>query len=90
VLRPGARDIEPEQLARIILDASREAQRDVGAQVVDVMTKFVGEGPALEAVKEHLPEGYAGDGKGDMFNTEKQRDKRSDDEYFENPPEVIK
>jgi DNA-binding protein YbaB len=90
VLRPGARDIEPEQLARIILDTSREAQRDVGAQVVDVMTKFVGEGPALEAVKEHLPEGYAGDGKGDVFNIEKQRDKRSDDEYFENPPEVIK
>jgi DNA-binding protein YbaB len=90
VLRPGARDIEPEQLARIILDTSREAQRDVGAQVVDVMTKFVGEGPALEAVKEHLPEGYAGDGKGDVYNIEKQRDKRSDDEYFENPPEVIK
>jgi DNA-binding protein YbaB len=90
VLRPGARDIEPEQLARIILDTSREAQRDVGAQVVDVMTKFVGEGPALEAVKEHLPEGYSGDGRGDVFNIEKQRDKRSDDEYFENPPEVIK
>jgi DNA-binding protein YbaB len=90
VLRPGARDIEPEQLARIILDTSREAQRDVGAQVVDVMTKFVGEGAALEAVKEHLPEGYTGDGRGDVFNIEKQRDKRSDDEYFENPPEVIK
>jgi DNA-binding protein YbaB len=90
VLRPGARDIEPEQLARIILDTSREAQRDVGAQVVDVMTKFVGEGPALEAVKEHLPEGYSGDGRGDVFNIEKQRDRRSDDEYFENPPEVIK
>lgn len=90
VLRPGARDIEPEQLARIILDTSREAQRDVGSQVVDVMTKFVGEGPALEAVKEHLPEGYAGDGRGDVFNLDKQRDKRSDDEYFENPPEVIK
>jgi DNA-binding protein YbaB len=90
VLRPGARDIEPEQLARIILDTSREAQRDVGAQVVDVMTKFVGEGAALEAVKEHLPEGYSGDGRGDVFSIEKQRDKRSDDEYFENPPEVIK
>jgi DNA-binding protein YbaB len=90
VLRPGARDIEPEQLARIILETSREAQRDVGAQVVDVMTKFVGEGAALEAVKEHLPEGYSGDGRGDVFNIEKQRDKRSDDEYFENPPEVIK
>jgi DNA-binding protein YbaB len=90
VLRPGAGDIEPEHLARIILQTSREAQRDVGAQVVDVMTKFVGEGAALEAVKEHLPEGYAGDGRDEVFNVEKQRDKRSDDEYFENPPEVIK
>lgn len=90
VLRPGAGDIEPEHLARIILQTSREAQRDVGAQVVDVMTKFVGEGAALEAVKEHLPEGYAGDGRDEVFNVEKHRDKRSDDEYFENPPEVIK
>ncbi|MGH3881663.1 MAG: YbaB/EbfC family nucleoid-associated protein [Actinophytocola sp.] len=90
VLRPGVRDIEPEHLARVILEATRQAQRDVGAQVVDVMTKFVGEGEALEAVKEHLPEGYTGDGKEDVFNIEKHRDKRPDDDYFENPPEVIK
>ena len=89
VLRPGVRDIEPEQLARIIMDTSRQAQRDVGAQVVDVMTKFVGEGAALEAVKEHLPEGYAGDGRDEVTKVEKLPDKRSDDEYFENPPEVI-
>lgn len=91
VLRPGAGDIEPEHLARVILETSREAQRDVGAQVVDVMTKFVGEGAALEAVKEHLPEGYAGDGRDDEPGTEKKpRGERTDDEYFENPPEVIK
>jgi DNA-binding protein YbaB len=90
VLRPGVREIEPEQLARVILETTRKAQRDVGAQVVDVMTKFVGEGAALEAVKEHLPEGYAGDGKDEVFSVEKQRDKRTDEEYFENPPEVIK
>ncbi|MGH3759968.1 YbaB/EbfC family nucleoid-associated protein [Actinophytocola sp.] len=90
VLRPGVRDVEPEHLAQVIMETTRQAQRDVGAQVVDVMTKFVGEGAALEAVKEHLPEGYAGDGRDDAFNIEKRRDKRSDDEYFENPPEVIK
>lgn len=90
VLRPGARDIEPERLARVILETTRQAQRDVGAQVVDVMTKFVGEGAALEAVKEHLPEGYAGDGRDEVFNLEAHRDKRPDDDYFENPPEVIK
>lgn len=91
VLRPGAGDIEPEQLARIILETTRQAQRDVGAQVVDVMTKFVGEGAALEAVKEHLPEGYAGDGRDEGFiKIERPQAQRSDDEYFENPPEVIK
>jgi len=90
VLRPGAADIEPEQLARIIIETSRQAQRDVGAQVVNVMTKFVGEGAALEAVKEHLPEGFTGDGRDEVFAVEKKHDKRSDDEYFENPPEVIK
>ncbi|OLF09297.1 hypothetical protein BLA60_19115 [Actinophytocola xinjiangensis] len=90
VIRPGAREIEPEHLARVILETTRAAQREVGAQVVDVMTKFVGEGAALEAVKEHLPEGYAGDGKDEVFNLEAQRDRRSDDDYFDNPPEVIK
>ncbi|GAB3461786.1 YbaB/EbfC family nucleoid-associated protein [Actinophytocola sediminis] len=90
VLRPGAREIEPEHLARVILETTRQAQREVGAQVVDVMTKFVGEGAALEAVKEHLPEGFAGDGRDEVFNLEAQRDKRPDDDYFDNPPEVIK
>jgi DNA-binding protein YbaB len=91
VLRPGAGDIDPEQLARVILETSRQAQRDVGAQVVDVMTKFVGEGAALEAVKEHLPEGFTGDGRDEGFiKIEKPQAQRSDDEYFENPPEVIK
>jgi len=96
VLRPGVAELEPEQLARVILETARQAQRDVGAQVVDVMTKFVGEGAALEAVKEHLPEGYTGDGKdegflkGDEIQVEKKRERRSDDEYFDNPPEVVK
>jgi DNA-binding protein YbaB len=92
VLRSGASDIEPEQLARVIMETSREAQRDVGAKVVDVMTKFVGEGAALEAVKEHLPEGYTGDGRDGGFVRDGgvPSQPRSDDEYFENPPEVVK
>lgn len=90
VIRPGAREIEPEHLARVILETTRQAQREVGAQVVDVMTKFVGEGAALEAVKEYLPEGFKGDGRDNVFGPEKQRDRRSDEEYFDNPPEVIK
>jgi hypothetical protein len=90
VLRPGTRDLEPEHLARVILETSRQAQRDAGQQVVDVMTKFVGEGAALEAVKEHLPEGFAGDGRDKPMDLVAHRDRRPDDEYFENPPEVIK
>jgi DNA-binding protein YbaB len=90
VLRSGVRDFEPQHLAQVILETTRQAQRDVGQQVVDVMTKFVGEGEALEAVKQHLPEGFAGDGKDDVFNLQAQRDTRPDDEYFDNPPEVIK
>lgn len=90
VLRPGARDFEPEHLARVILETSRQAQRDAGQQVVDVMTKFVGEGAALEAVKEHLPEGFTSDGKDRPLDLVAHRDTRPDDEYFDNPPEVIK
>jgi DNA-binding protein YbaB len=90
VLRPGARDFEPEHLARVILETSRAAQRDVGQQVVDVMTEFVGEGAALEAVKEYLPEGFTSDGKDKPLDVVAQRDTRPDDEYFDSPPEVIK
>jgi DNA-binding protein YbaB len=90
VLRPGARDFEPEHLARVILETSRAAQRDVGQQVVDVMTQFVGEGAALEAVKEYLPEGYTGDGEDKPLDLVAHRDTRPDDEYFDSPPEVIK
>jgi hypothetical protein len=90
VLRPGARDFEPEHLARVILETSRQAQRDAGQQVVDVMTKFVGEGDALEKVKEYLPQGFTKDGKDNPLDLVAHRDKRPDDEYFDSPPEVIK
>ncbi|MGQ0836967.1 YbaB/EbfC family nucleoid-associated protein [Actinokineospora sp.] len=89
VLRPGVRDIEPEQLARMILEVARQAQRAAGAQVVAAMAEFVGDGPALEVVKSHLPEGFDGDGKDEPLNLELNRDTRPDEEYFENPPEVV-
>jgi DNA-binding protein YbaB len=90
VLRPGVRDLEPEHLARVILETSKEAQRDAGKQVVDVMTKFVGEGPALDEVKAHLPQGYAGDDRDKPVDPTARRGPRTDDEYFESPPEVVK
>jgi len=87
VLRPEAGDVEPEQLARLILETGRQAQRDVGAQVVAAMTPLVGEGAALNAVKEHLPAGFAGDGTEQP--TQLRADTRPDDDYFDSPPEVI-
>lgn len=89
VLRPGVRELEPEHLARVILETSKQAQRDAGKQVVEVMTKFVGEGPALDAVKEHLPEGFAGD-EDKPADRAARRGPRTDDDYFDSPPEVIK
>src|SRR5262245_9371731 len=91
VLRPGVRDVEPENLARVILETSRKAQRDAGQQVVDVMSKFVGEGAALDAVKEYLPQGFTNDGRDNPMELVTRREKpRTDDEYFDSPPEVIK
>jgi len=91
VLRAGVRELEPEQLARIILETTRQAQRDVGAQVVAAMQGLVGDTPALEVVKSHLPEGYTGDVEDEPPVTPELRpDTRPDDEYFDNPPEVIK
>jgi DNA-binding protein YbaB len=91
VLRPGVRELEPEQLARVILEVTRQAQRDVGAQVVAAMQDLVGDTPALEVVKSHLPEGYTGDVEDEPpVSLELRPDTRPDDEYFDNPPEVIK
>ena len=54
-LTPAARALEAEQLARLILETARQAQRIAGAQVVDIMTEYVGAGPALELVKQNVP-----------------------------------
>ncbi|WP_018682610.1 YbaB/EbfC family nucleoid-associated protein [Actinokineospora enzanensis] len=90
VLRQGARDHEPEQLARLILEVTREAQRDASAQVVATMAELVGDSPALDVVKAAMPEGYTGDGTDpDEEPVRAERAPRSDDEYFDNPPEVV-
>lgn len=89
VLRPGVRDTEPEHLARAILEVTRAAQRDASAQVVAAMEDLVGDGAALDVVKANLPEGYAGDAEDEPGRAPRKRDDRSDDEYFDNPPEVV-
>ncbi|MCP2300734.1 YbaB/EbfC family nucleoid-associated protein [Actinokineospora globicatena] len=88
VLRPGVRELEPEQLARVILEVTRQAQRDAGARVVAAMEELVGDSSALDVVKSFLPQGYSGDA-ADGPVAAKPRAKRSDDDYFDNPPEVV-
>lgn len=85
VLRPGVRGIEPEQLARVILRTTREAQADVGQKVVETMREFMGEGDALEFVKSQVPVLPEPDAE-----PIGKRDTRGDDDYFDNPPDLIK
>lgn len=54
-LTPAARRLEAEQLARLILDTAQEAQRAAAAQTMRIMSDYVGDGPALDAVKQYLP-----------------------------------
>jgi hypothetical protein len=75
-LTAAARQLSSDELARLIVDTAREAQRAAGAQVVDIMTEYVGEGPALDAIRQHLPA------------PEAAPDKRTDDEYYAEP-EII-
>jgi DNA-binding protein YbaB len=75
-LTPAARTLEVDQLAQLILDAAREAHRAASAQVVGIMTEYVGEGPALDAIRDRLPAAAA------------QPAARTDDEYYAEP-EII-
>ena len=54
-LSPAARALEADALARLILATVHQAHREAGAQVVDIMTEYVGDGPALQLVRDNLP-----------------------------------
>lgn len=84
-LTPAARALEANQLASLILATARQAQRAVGAQVVEIMTEYVGDGPALELVKQNLPPaaGVDAEPSGDPERAP------ADDDYFTNPPEIV-
>ncbi|HEV7652636.1 MAG TPA: YbaB/EbfC family nucleoid-associated protein [Actinophytocola sp.] len=75
-LTPAARTLESDELAKLILDTTRRARYAVGAQILGISTKYFGEGPALEVIKQHLPAGVPAAGDPD------------DDDYFANPPEI--
>jgi hypothetical protein len=77
-LTPAARTLEADHLAQLILATTRQAQRAVGAQVVEIMTEYLGEGPALELVKKNIP----------AVETGRPAIGNSDDDYFANPPEI--
>ncbi|KAA2265223.1 YbaB/EbfC family nucleoid-associated protein [Solihabitans fulvus] len=86
-LTTAARALEVDQLARLILSTAQQAQREVGAQVVEIMTDYVGDGPALELVKQNMPPA-AGIESGPAARP--VPDTRDDDDYFTNPPEIVR
>jgi DNA-binding protein YbaB len=85
VLRPSVRDVEPEQLARLIMRVTQQAQADVSGKVIDTMREFVGEGEALDFVRSRMPVSDVQD-----EQPLQKRDRRADDDYFDNPPDLIK
>jgi DNA-binding protein YbaB len=91
VLRPGVRDLDPERIASAVLAASGQAQRTAAGRVVEIMTEFIGDSPALDFVKAQMPRGYSGDGTDEVEPEPeiRRRDVRPDDDYFTNPPEVM-
>jgi len=73
-LTPAARTLESNELARLILDTTRRARHAASAQIAGISTRYLGEGPALDVIKQHLPAGVAAGKKN-----------RDDDDYFANP-----
>ncbi|PKW16960.1 YbaB/EbfC family nucleoid-associated protein [Saccharopolyspora spinosa] len=82
-LTPAARAMEVEQLAKLILATAQEAQRSVGSQVVEIMTDYVGDGPALDFVKQNMPPATGVDA------TSGARPTDNDEDYFANPRVIV-
>lgn len=83
-LTPAARALEAEVLARLILATAQDAQRKIGAQVVEIMTDYVGDGPALDLVKQNLPPAAGIDAERGAVQPGTGRTD-NDDDYFANP-----
>lgn len=77
-LTPASRTLESDELARLIVDTVRKARHAASAQIASISTRYFGEGPALEVIKQHLPAGVPA------------IDDRDDDDYFTNPPEITR
>ena len=76
-LTPAARRLEADRLAQLILATTRAAQWSASAQVLEIMTGYVGDGTALDMIRQHLPADLVPAG-----------DHRTDDDFFANPPEI--
>lgn len=72
-LAPSARTLESDELARLILDTMNKARHAVSTQIAGISTRYLGEGPALDVVRQHLPAGVPA------------TRNRDDDDYFANP-----
>lgn len=82
-LTPAARKLEAEQLAQLILSTAREAQRLASQRTLEIMSGYVGDGPALDAVKQYLP------ADGPAPAAASNEDYQDDDDYFAAAPGVI-
>lgn len=54
-LTPAARDLDTDELARLIVATARQAHQHAAAQVAVIMADYLGNGPALAHVTSHLP-----------------------------------
>ncbi|WP_216216833.1 YbaB/EbfC family nucleoid-associated protein [Amycolatopsis aidingensis] len=54
-LTPAARKLEADALAGLIVSTAREAQRLASARMAEVMAGYLGDGPALTQLTQHLP-----------------------------------
>ncbi|MDI2031039.1 YbaB/EbfC family nucleoid-associated protein [Saccharopolyspora sp. TS4A08] len=75
-LTPAARALEAEKLAQLILTTTQQAQRMVGTHVMEIMTDYLGEGPALEFVRENMP-------------VDTDEPPQDDDDFFANPRVIV-
>jgi len=76
-LTPAARNLESDELARLIMDTTRRARLSVGAQLAGITTECFEAGPALDVIKQYLPAAAP---------APRRRVDYSD--YADNPPEI--
>ncbi|ACU37375.1 YbaB/EbfC family nucleoid-associated protein [Actinosynnema mirum] len=72
-LSAHARALEPDVLADLVVATAEAARASAAGRIAEIMTGFVGEGAALDAVREHQPAAV------------RRRDEQDDEDYYANP-----